>query len=66
MTNMVVLGQTSFASKSTNQRGKEVRSMVYEKPELFVLGEAASLIQGSKIAPGEGLGRQSPDCEFDD
>jgi hypothetical protein len=40
--------------------------MVYEKPELFVLGEAASLIQGSKIAPGEGLGRQSPDCEFDD
>ena len=40
--------------------------MVYEKPELFGLGEAASLIRGSKVAPGEGLGHQAPDCEFDD
>lgn len=40
--------------------------MNYEKPELAVLGDASVLIQGNKIAPGEGLGREVLDCEFDD
>lgn len=40
--------------------------MKYEKPELVTLGDASVLIQGNKIAPGEGLGQQVTDCELDD
>lgn len=46
---------------------KEVLSLMYSKPELIHLGDAARLIQGSKIVPGEGeQGNAVPDCEFDD
>ena len=40
---------------------------MYSKPELIELGDAASLIQGSKVLPGEnGIGIAVSDCEFDD
>ena len=40
----------------------------YCKPELTVVGDAARVIQGSKIGPGDGNGDQLAvlDCELDD
>jgi hypothetical protein len=42
--------------------------MTYSKPEVAVLGEAASLIQGSKAGSGDpgGLPIGVTDCELDD
>jgi hypothetical protein len=42
--------------------------MEYSKPEITMLGEATSLIQGSKSNPGDGGGGHLPalDCELDD
>lgn len=59
---LVLAGMTD----PTTER-KEVLSLMYSKPELIHLGDAARLIQGSKIVPGEGeQGNAVPDCEFDD
>jgi hypothetical protein len=42
--------------------------MQYEKPEIAVLGDAASLIQGSKNLAGDqpSGGNGAFDCELDD
>jgi hypothetical protein len=49
---------------------KEVKKMNYSKPEITVLGNAASVIHGSKQSGSESIQPQNlvlvSDCELDD
>jgi hypothetical protein len=43
--------------------------MNYSKPEIAVLGDAALLVQGSKVPAGDGGSLEAPigaDCELED
>jgi hypothetical protein len=62
-------GGRLLLAEQPNQR-KEVKTMTYVKPEITVLGDAASLIQGgssnNKEPGGAQPGQLTSDCDIDD